>query len=50
VKVKLTAAGRRALRRSGTVKIAIVTRFTPASGKAARRVDRMTARIQPGRA
>jgi hypothetical protein len=44
VKVKLTAAGRRALRRSGSVKVAIVTRFTPTSGKAVRRVDRITAR------
>jgi hypothetical protein len=41
LKLKLTAAGRRTLRRTGTVNLQVVTRFTPASGRATRRVDRI---------
>jgi hypothetical protein len=44
VKLKLTAAGRRALRRNGTIKLAVVTRFIPAVGSATQRQDHFSAR------
>jgi hypothetical protein len=44
VKLRLTAAGRRALRRGGTIKLAVVTRFVPAVGSATQRLDRFSAR------
>jgi Bacterial Ig-like domain (group 3) len=44
LKLKLTAAGRRALRRAGTVKLAVISRFTPATGSVTRRTDRISAR------
>jgi hypothetical protein len=44
LKLKLTAAGRRALRRTGTVKLAVISRFTPSTGPASRRTDRISAR------
>jgi Bacterial Ig-like domain (group 3) len=44
LKLKLTAAGRRALRRAGTVKLAVISRFTPATGPVTRRTDRISAR------
>ena len=44
LKLRLTAAGRRALRRRGGVKLAVVTRFIPAVGSATQRLDRFSAR------
>jgi Bacterial Ig-like domain (group 3) len=44
VKLKLTAAGRRALRRNDTIKLAVVTRFIPAVGPATQRQDHFSAR------
>jgi hypothetical protein len=44
VKLKLTAAGRRALRRNGTTKLAVVTRFIPVVGSATQRQDHFSAR------
>jgi hypothetical protein len=44
LKLKLTAAGRRALRRSGAIKLAVVTRFIPAVGSATQRQDHFSAR------
>jgi hypothetical protein len=44
LKLKLTAAGRRALHRAGTVKLVVISRFTPATGPVAHRTDRISAR------
>jgi hypothetical protein len=47
--LRLTAAGRRALRKQARLKLAIVTRFTPLSGRRVTVVERLTARRRPGR-
>lgn len=48
VKFKLTAAGRRAIHRARSLKLSVVTRFTPRAGAATRRVDRFTVKAKPG--
>ena len=48
LKLKLTAAGRRALRRTDTIKLAVITRFAPAGGSATQRLDRITTRTRRG--
>ena len=42
--LRLTAAGRRQLRRAGSVKLTIVTTFTPSGGTPVRVTERVTAR------
>lgn len=44
VTLRLTAAGRRQLRRAGSVKLTIVTTFTPSGGTPVRVTERVTAR------
>jgi hypothetical protein len=47
-KLRLSAAGRRAIRRARSLKLSVVTRFTPRAGAATRRVDRFTVKAKPG--
>jgi hypothetical protein len=49
LQLRLTAAGRRAVRRSRSLKLAIVTRFTPRSGTPVVVVNRLTAKAKGGR-
>jgi hypothetical protein len=49
LKLRLTAAGKRAIRRAKRLKIAIVTRFTPKSGKAVSVVQRLTVKASKSR-
>ena len=48
--LRLTAAGRRKLRKATRLKLAIVTRFTPRTGPPVSVVDRLTARKRSARA
>jgi hypothetical protein len=47
--LRLTAAGRRVLRKPARLNLAVVTRFTPLSGRRVTVVERLTARRRPGR-
>ena len=49
LRLKLTSAGRRAMRHVKSLKLAIVTRFTPATGKAVVATKRLTVRAKPKR-
>ena len=50
LKLKATAAGRRMLRRARSLKLAIVTRFTPATGRPVIIVSRLTVKAKAKRA
>jgi Bacterial Ig-like domain (group 3) len=49
LRLKLTSAGRRAIRHAKSLKLAIVTRFTPKGGKAVVATKRLTVRARPKR-
>ena len=49
LRLKLTSAGRRAMRHVKSLKLAIVTRFTPATGKTVVATKRLTVRAKPKR-
>jgi hypothetical protein len=49
LRLKLTSAGRRAMRHVKSLKLAIVTRFTPATGKAVLATKHLTVRAKPKR-
>ena len=44
LRLKLTNAGRRAIRHARSLKLAIVTRYTPTAGKAVTTTQRLTVR------
>jgi hypothetical protein len=46
IKLKLTRAGRRVVRRAGRARLAVVTRFAALSGPVTRRVDRVTVKAR----
>jgi hypothetical protein len=48
LKLRLTAAGRRAIRRGKTLRVAIVTTFTPTKGQPVSVVQRMTVKAKKG--
>jgi hypothetical protein len=48
LKLRLTAAGRRAIRKGKTVRLAIVTTFTPATGNPVSVVQRLTVKAKKG--
>jgi hypothetical protein len=49
LKLRLTGAGRRAIRRGRTLRLTIRTTFTPTAGKAVRVVQRLTVKAKKGR-
>jgi hypothetical protein len=49
LRLKLTSAGRRAVRHAKSLKVAIVTRYTPAAGKALTVTQRLTIRAKGSR-
>lgn len=48
LRLRLTAAGRRAIRQGKSLRVAIVTTFTPAQGKPVRVVQRLTVKAKKG--
>jgi hypothetical protein len=49
LKLRLTAAGKRAIRKGKTLRVAIVTTFTPAKGPAVSVVQRLTVKAKRGK-
>jgi hypothetical protein len=49
LKLRLTASGRRAVRRAKTLRVAIVTTFTPSTGQPVSVVQRLTVKAKKGR-